>query len=117
MSKKKKKKSRNPFMDGLFYGTQIIFGFTIIGCFVLFFMSDYWKTTVQLYKDAKTVVENSTREDFSAYETSMVYDDEGNIIKLMKKERFQVYLEIDNIPQMAKDAIISIEDKKFYEHW
>lgn len=103
-------------MDGLFYGTQIIFGFTIIGCFVLFFMSDYWKTTVQLYKDAKTVVENSTREDFSAYETSMVYDDEGNIIKLMKKERFQVYLEIDNIPQMAKDAIISIEDKKFYEH-
>lgn len=116
MSKKKKKKNGNPFMDGLFYGTQIIFICTILGCIILFFISDYWKTTVQLYKDAKTVVENSTREDFSAYQTSMVYDEDGNIIKLVKKERFQIYLNIDNIPQTAKDAIISIEDKKFYEH-
>ena len=116
MSKKKKKKKGSPFTDGLFYGTQFIFIFTILGCIILFFVSDYWKTTVQLYKDAKTVVENSTREDFSAYQTSMVYDEDGNIIKLVKKERFQIYLNIDNIPQTAKDAMISIEDKKFYEH-
>lgn len=115
MSKKKKKK-RNPFMDGLFYGTQIIFGLTIVGCIVLFFVSDYWKTTVQLYKDAKTVVENSDRGDFSAYQTSMVYDDQGQIIKLVKKERFQIYLDSNNISQTAKEAIISIEDKKFYQH-
>lgn len=116
MSKKKKRKKGSPFTDGLFYGTQIIFIFTILGCIILFFVSDYWKTTVQLYKDAKTVVENSNREDFSAYQTSMVYDEDGNIIKLVKKERFQIYLNIDNIPEAAKDAIISIEDKKFYEH-
>lgn len=103
-------------MDGLFYGVQIIFGLTIVGCLVLFFLSDYWKTSVQLYKDAKTVVENSEREDFSAYQSSIVYDDQGEIIKLIKKERFQIYLTIDNIPDMAKEAIISIEDKKFYEH-
>lgn len=103
-------------MDGLFYGIQIIFGMTIVGCLILFFLSDYWKTSVQLYKDAKTVVENSQREDFSAYQSSIVYDDQGEIIKLIKKERFQIYLTIDNIPDMAKEAIISIEDKKFYEH-
>lgn len=103
-------------MDGLFYGVQIIFALTIVGCLVLFFLSDYWKTSVQLYKDAKTVVENSEREDFSAYQSSIVYDDQGEIIKLVKKERFQIYLTVDNIPDTAKEAIISIEDKKFYEH-
>lgn len=102
--------------DGLFYGTQIVFVLTLISCMALFFVSDYWKTIVQLYKDAKTMVENSDREDFSAYETSIVYDDEGKIIKLVKKERFQVYLDIDKIPELAKDAIVSIEDKRFYEH-
>lgn len=112
----KKKNSKNPFLDGLFYGTQIVFLLTIAGCIILFFASDYWKTTVQLYKDAKTVVENSDRTDFSAYQTSMVYDDQGEIIKLVKKDRFQIYLSIDNIPEMAKDAIVSIEDKKFYAH-
>ena len=116
MSKKKKKASNSPVADGIFYGTQIVFFGTIIGCMVLFFMSDYWKTSLQLYKDAKTVVENSKREDFSAYQTSMVYDDNGQVIKLMKKERFQIYLPIENIPDRAKEAIISIEDKKFYEH-
>lgn len=117
MSKKKKsKKSKNPLFDGLFYGTQIVFILTIVGCIILFFVSDYWKTSVQLYKDAKTMVENSDREDFSAYQTSMVYDDQGEIIKLMKKDRFQIYLSIENIPETAKEAIVSIEDKKFYEH-
>lgn len=116
MSKKKKKKSKSPFKDGLFYGTQIVFLLTIVGCIILFFVSDYWKTTVQLYKDAKTMVENSDRDDFSAYQTSMVYDDQGEIIKLVKKERFQIYLSIDNIPETAKEAIVSIEDKRFYEH-
>ncbi len=112
----KKKKNKNPFFDGLFYGTQIIFLLTLVGCIILFFASDYWKTTVQLYKDAKTMVENSDRTDFSAYQTSMVYDDQGEIIKLVKKDRFQVYLSINNIPETAKEAIVSIEDKKFYEH-
>ncbi|MBQ2800651.1 MAG: PBP1A family penicillin-binding protein [Lachnospiraceae bacterium] len=112
----KKKNKKNPFMDGLFYGTQIVFLLTIVGCIVLFFVSDYWKTTVQLYKDAKTMVENSDREDFSAYETSIVYDDQGDIIKLIKKDRFQIYLSIENIPETAKEAVVSIEDKKFYEH-
>ena len=116
MSKKKKKKSKSPFKDGLFYGTQIVFLLTIVGCIILFFVSDYWKTTVQLYKDAKTMVENSDREDFSAYQTSIVYDDQGEIIKLVKKDRFQIYLSIDNIPETAKEAIVSIEDKRFYEH-
>ena len=116
MSKKNKKRNLSPLMDGLFYGTQIIFWCTLVGSIVLFFMSDYWKTSVQLYKDAKIMVENSKREDFSAYQTSMVYDDQGEIIKLLKKERFQIYMPIENIPPMAKEAIISIEDKKFYEH-
>lgn len=116
MSKKKKKNSKSPLMDGLFYGTQIVFMFTIVGCILLFFVSDYWKTTVQLYKDAKTMVENSDRTDFSAYQTSMVYDDQGEIIRLVKKDRFQIYLSFDNIPESAKEAIVSIEDKKFYEH-
>lgn len=115
MSKKRKKNS-SPLADGLFYGTQFILLFTIVGCVILFFISDYWKTSVQLYKDAKTMVESSSREDFAAYKSSIVYDDEGKIIKLVKNERFQIYLSSDNIPQMAKDAIISIEDKRFYEH-
>lgn len=116
MSKKKNKKSKSPFRDGLFYGTQIVFLLTIVGCIILFFVSDYWKTTVQLYKDAKTMVENSDRDDFSAYQTSIVYDDQGEIIKLVKNERFQIYLSIDSIPETAKEAIVSIEDKRFYEH-
>lgn len=49
-------------------------------------------------------------------QTSLVYDTNGNLISVLKGEKDMYYLEYEEIPSDVCSAIISIEDKKFYQH-
>lgn len=52
---------------------------------------------------------------FEPSETSIIYSSDGQVIaKLFKENRYWVPL--DEIPKSMKDAIISIEDSRFYTH-
>ncbi len=76
----------------------------------------YGKTVLTLYSTADKIVKESKEEDFKATETSLVYDGNGDLLKTLKGEKDVYYLESSSIPDDAKNAIISIEDKKFYQH-
>lgn len=69
-----------------------------------------------MYSEAKKLVSESTYETFKATETSLVYDVEGTLMKTLKSDKEVYYLPIANIPDYAKDALVSIEDKRFYKH-
>lgn len=69
------------------------------------------------YQDEATkVVANGGEEVFKAQQTSLIYDCEGNLITSLVGEKDVYYLEFDEIPYMVKRALITTEDRKFYDH-
>ncbi|WP_242871211.1 transglycosylase domain-containing protein [Pseudobutyrivibrio sp. YE44] len=58
----------------------------------------------------------SSPETFRQIETSVVYDDHGDTISVLKGEKDVYYVPFEEIPTYVTQAIISIEDKKFYQH-
>ena len=49
-------------------------------------------------------------------QTSFIYDGSGNLIMEFKGSENRIYVEIEDIPQQLINAVISVEDARFYEH-
>lgn len=49
-------------------------------------------------------------------QTSFIYDSEGNLITEFKGSENRIYVELPDIPQNLINAVISVEDARFYEH-
>ncbi len=97
---------------------QIFFILVFMACVcaaVIVYMK-YGKTVLTLYASSQKIVEQSTEKDFQSAETSLVYDAKGDLMKTLKREKDVYYLDSASIPDTVKDALISIEDKKFYQH-
>ncbi len=88
----------------------------IVAGIIVFFASGVGGKVIDLYKNAKKVVAESTVDTFKASQTSMVYDVNGELISSVSGEKDVQYLELDEIPDAVKDAFISVEDKNFYSH-
>lgn len=71
---------------------------------------------VEMHANAVALVSASTENTFKASQTSLVYDNEDKLMFDLRGEKDVYYLEYDQIPDAAKLAMISIEDKKFVNH-
>lgn len=113
MEEKRKKRTKK---DHSFYILQglILLAFLLVA--VLFVKSDYAKGIFSLRKEAIEMVQNSTIEDLQGQRVGTIYDAEGGVITELKNERNIRYLTFEEIPEEVKDAFISIEDKRFYQH-
>lgn len=69
-----------------------------------------------MYREARQMVAASNENTFKSAQTSIVYDAKGDEIKKLKGEKDVYYLNYESIPDAAKLAIISVEDKKFTSH-
>ena len=49
-------------------------------------------------------------------QTSFIYDSQGNLITEFKGTQNRIYVEIEEIPKNLINAVISIEDARFFEH-
>ena len=69
---------------------------------------------------AKGWVDTSPTLDLAAIgaqaQTSFIYDRSGNLIMEFKGSENRIYVEIGDIPQQLINAVISVEDARFYEH-
>lgn len=112
MSKKKKK--HRAFRR--FFWMQ--FMLLLVLCAGLFFymFGAYGKEVRKLKRDADMLAAQSNKDTFQQSQTSIIYDAEGNILSKLKGERDTYYLSADQIPVNVQQAIVTIEDKKFYEH-
>lgn len=88
---------------------------TILAVGVFLYMK-YGREALKFREEAVRLVSQSTAETFRQSETSEVYDTNGKLITTLKGEKDTYYLTYDQIPDMAKEAMISIEDKKFRKH-
>ena len=101
--RKKKTKSNSTF-NGFFNTAIFIFIAVIIaGGAYLFYLS-------------KTLPSLAELENPKLEEATKIYSSDGELIdKFFLKNRTKVTL--DNVPKDMINALISIEDQKFYDHW
>ncbi len=121
MSEKKKnkhKKGRSKIGHRIKISFQVItlLSLLLILGVILYFYLRYGKTILQMQAEAKQVVGASTEETFKSSQTSLIYDSEGNLISTLKAEKDVYYIEYNDIPAAAIDAMIVTEDRKFFEH-
>lgn len=67
-------------------------------------------------KQAKQIVADGGIEAFRSEETSIIYDANGKVITNLKGKKTAYYMTLDNIPYLVKRALITSEDRNFYEH-
>ena len=111
--KKNKKKHRGLW---LFLKLQIVLIIIVFGAIAYYYGGGYAEKIAALKDDAENLVEQSTPDTFRRNETSIAYDVNGNRLSVMKNGKDSYYLDYDEIPENAKLAAVSIEDKKFYKH-
>ena len=95
---------------------QLFLLFLIAAMTCYYYMSGYAAEIAKLRTQAHGAVARSTADTFRTMETSEAYDRNGNVISVLKGEKDVYYITADEIPTYAKQAIVSIEDKKFYSH-
>ncbi|MBR1636084.1 MAG: PBP1A family penicillin-binding protein [Lachnospiraceae bacterium] len=83
---------------------------------MVFFASGYAGKISTMKSDADFLVSNSDKNTFRTAQTSIAYDVNGDTLSVLKGEKDVYYVESDEIPNYAKQAIVSIEDKKYYSH-
>ncbi len=113
--KKRKKQRKHPKLWLSFKVVLLLFLLTILVGGIIFYFK-YGKDIFAMQDEAKALVKASSTETFRASETSIVYNNKGNEIAKLKGDKDSYYVESDDLPQYAKDAVIVTEDKKFYSH-
>lgn len=73
-------------------------------------------TLLEMKKEAVELVSGATRDTFKANQTTLVYDTNGELITKLKGEKDVYYLEYGEIPQKVIDAVVAVEDSRFYDH-
>jgi penicillin-binding protein 1A len=58
-----------------------------------------------------------TLETFQPKRVTRVYSAEGQHLADFKEENRELIRNFDEIPQAMKDALISVEDRRFFSHW
>ena len=114
--KKKRKRKRKKKKDYSFYIMQGLLLIAFVAIIFLFVKSDYAAGIFSLRKEAVETVRNSTLEDIQGQRVGTIYAADGSVLTELKNERNIRYLTFEEIPQVVKDAFISIEDKRFYKH-
>ncbi len=105
-------------------GLLKLFG-KIFVCFILFFIIIFsiLVTAVTVYVMKATEAETTVsleRDSILGSEFTNVYgrNDGGKFVKLsvIDSGEKRIWVDISDVPQIVKDAVVSIEDYKFYEH-
>ncbi len=114
MTKQKKRKKHRLFWFLVKF--QIVLMLAVIVGFLYYNYGGYAKLVDEYKEEAITLVRNSTEKTFIPSLTSEVYDANGELISYFKGEKTVEYVEYDDIPSEFVTAMISIEDKRFYQH-
>ncbi len=90
--------------------------FIVFLCVVLFCVIKYGAILVEYKNEAAKMVDDAGVSAFKAGETSIMYADDGTEINSLSGEKDMYYLDDASIPYLVKRALISTEDRSFYEH-
>lgn len=86
----------------------------VIGIFYSY--NKYGKTIIRIQQEAKRIARSSTEETFKESQTGLVYDINGELIASLRGVKDVYYIEYKDIPPTILNAILVMEDKKFFIH-
>ncbi len=95
--------------------SSFVFSLTMLAGILVFYII-YGDDFSRYQKEAEQFVSQSDLDTFRQTETSLVYDSDEKLISVLKGAKDVYYLDYDDIPKDAVNAMIAIEDKKFMEH-
>ena len=110
--KKKQKKRRRRRVLGFLF----LFFLLALGSVGLYFYAKYGRVILSYYRRAKSIMRESSREDFKRSQTTIIYATDGTVIKTLQSGKELYYLSYENIPEEVVTAMIVTEDKKFFSH-
>ena len=113
---KKQKKKKKHRLFWFVVKLQILLMIVVVAGVFYYNYGGYAKEVQQYRKEAIELVRSSTENTFVPSRSSTIYDAKGNLISHLKSEKEAVYVEFKDIPQAFVDAMVSIEDKRFYGH-
>ena len=114
MAKKKKAKKHRFFW--FLVKLQIFFMFVVLAGFLYYNYGGYAQQLQEIRQDAVRMVRESNDATFIPSQTSILYDTNGQLISFIKGEKEADYVEYEDIPAYFITAMVSIEDKRFYQH-
>lgn len=114
IKQEKRRKRRRVRRIILTYLLTIFLLVCVIGGYVVY--EKIGKNILAYQNQAVEVVGNSSIDDFRRDETSTVYDYKGKKIREIKGEKEVYYKTYDEIPAAFVEAMVSVEDRRFYEH-
>lgn len=85
-------------------------------CVILFVGVKYGAMLIKYKNMAEELVSAGGEDAFTASLTTVVHDADGNEIMELNSGKSTYYLKFDEIPYMARQIFIAVEDRKFYEH-
>ena len=114
MARRKKNKKHRLFW--FLVKLQILFVLVVLAGFLYYNYGGYAKQIQAIRQDAIRMVRESSEKTFIPSQTSVVYDTNGQLISLIKGEKEADYVEYEDIPADFVTAMVSIEDKRYYQH-
>lgn len=114
MAKRKKAKKHRLFW--FLVKLQMFLMLVVVAGFLYYNYGGYAKQLQEIRQDAVRLVRESTDVTFIPSQTSVLYDTNGKLISFIKGEKEADYVEYEDIPAYFVTAMVSIEDKRFYQH-
>ena len=114
--RRKKRRKQNQY---IFWKIVRIWGVCLVIAFIALGVLVLYRAAIpfaQAYLNARKVVNESSVDTFRSEQTSIIYDSKNKELKKLKGDKDVYYLEYDKIPDAAKLALISTEDKHFTTH-
>ena len=106
------RKNDKPFPLAVLFGTfkTLIIIFVLVGCMGFGLVLGVAKAYIDTTPDLD--ISRLTMSDRTTY----IYDRKGNVITTYAGMEYRDWADIDEIPDMLKNAVISVEDVRFYKH-
>lgn len=113
---KRKKKRKKHRLFWFFVKMQVLLMLIVLGCLGYYYYGGYAREIQELRIKAVRTVADMDENIFYPSEASTIYDRDGNLLMELKRGQQAEYVEYKDIPTSFVNAMISIEDKKFYTH-
>ena len=92
---------------------KLRFAFVVLGLCALAFVSWIFGIMMAVAQDLPSL---ESREQYRQAQNSVVYDSYGNKLATLTNNQGRILLDSDEIAPVMKEAVVSIEDRRFYEH-
>lgn len=116
MANKRRKRKKHHYVRNFFLLILLLFVLAVIGGVGFVMYKGIPDQVVAMKEEADKIVSDSDWATFVPDKAGSIYDVYGNVITEMTTDKNGEYVEYADIPDAFAKAMISTEDRKFYEH-